>query len=217
MSQAWEPGRGWCACTFMTQNVSTQCGLSNGSTGKVMDIVYHGDGEFDKPPYLPKYIWVDFGDTYSGPTFFPNNPDRKGWVPVFPVEFEEYSINIKKSKEKGSADYDTHSRKMFPIKLAWAWTHWKSQGQTIRIKCVLHLGKSEKTTGTSYVDFSRCSSLGQYGIAGGCTVERLTTAISKHPQLKLRLQAEKKLRDKAALTVARVTKNRELEQYRDGE
>ena len=41
-------------------------------------------------------------------------------------------------------DHQENSRKMLPIRLSWALTIWKAQGQTIRTKIVLHLGKDEK-------------------------------------------------------------------------
>ena len=45
----------------------------------VKDIVY----DHDIPaPKLPKFVWVDFGEDYTGPSFFPNSPNRKGWFPI---------------------------------------------------------------------------------------------------------------------------------------
>ena len=55
----------------------------NGSVGTVKDIIYAG--EEGKDTRLPEYIWVDFGDKYTGPTFFPKNAERRGWFPVSPL------------------------------------------------------------------------------------------------------------------------------------
>ena len=64
---------------MLTKNVYQYSGLCNGATGTVMDIVYmpgmssHG---------LPKFIIVDFGTDYRGPTFFLGCPNISGWVPI---------------------------------------------------------------------------------------------------------------------------------------
>ena len=58
-----------------------------------------------------------------GPTFFPENESRKQWVPIYPITGEDYSVAGK-----------SLSRTMLPLRLAWAWTIWKAQGQTIRGK-----------------------------------------------------------------------------------
>ena len=64
-----------------------------------------------------------------------------------------------------------------PLRLAWAWTIWKAQGQTIRTKIVLVLGKLERECGLSYVAFSRATKLTDIGIDGGVNADRLTTRI----------------------------------------
>jgi hypothetical protein len=42
----------------------------NGATGVVKDIVYAED---KKPPDLPIMVMVDFGEAYTGPSFFPDD------------------------------------------------------------------------------------------------------------------------------------------------
>jgi len=44
---------------------------------------------------------------------------------------------------------------MVPLRLSYAWTIWKSQGQTIRNKVAVMLGDKEKEHGLSYTAFSR--------------------------------------------------------------
>ena len=68
----------------LTSNLSTSVGLSNSTTGVVKEIIYD---EGVQAPALRKCVWVDFGDDYTGESFFQGNPDRKGWVPVYPVTF----------------------------------------------------------------------------------------------------------------------------------
>ena len=73
----------------LTKNMLT-VGLSNGSTGEVMEIFYHSN---KPPPALPKFVFVDFKTQYTGPSFFPNDPSRRGWFPVHPVECKCFTPN----------------------------------------------------------------------------------------------------------------------------
>jgi hypothetical protein len=36
-------------------------------------------------PELPTCIWIDFGEDYRGPTYFPDCPERRGWLPIHPI------------------------------------------------------------------------------------------------------------------------------------
>ena len=120
------------AKVVLEYNLCPELGLSNGCTGIVKEIVY-GETVAERPPALPKYCWV-YIDEYVGDSFFPpENEERKKWVPIYPVTAEEYTSSDK-----------TLSRTMLPLRLAWAWTIWKSQGQTIRTKIILNLGEKEK-------------------------------------------------------------------------
>ncbi len=103
-------------------NLCPELGLANGSTGLIRDIVYRTN---ELPPTnLPKFCWVEMAD-YAGPTFFPENESRKQWVPIYSITGEDYYVAGK-----------SLSRTMLPLRLAWAWTIWKAQGQTIRGKVV---------------------------------------------------------------------------------
>jgi len=82
---------------------------------------------------------------------------------------------------------------MIPLKLAWAWTIWKVQGQTVDGKVVVDLGPTEKEHGLSYVAFSRVRRFQDLGVLGGCTLERLTTKISGQKKLKNRLEEDARL------------------------
>ena len=170
------------ASVFLTINQASKLGLVNGACGKVMDIVY-GDGV--AAPALPEYVWIDFGEWYRGESFFPRDQERRGWVPIFPktVEFE--------ALQKG--EYVTYSRTMLPLRLCYGWTMWKAQGQTFRCPVVLHLSKSEKEHGLTYVAFSRVKCLKHIGIMGGLTQERLCKMVKKHGKMKNRLDEEARL------------------------
>jgi hypothetical protein len=162
-------------------NINISLGLVNGSTGKVIGFIYK-DGK--KAPDLPYSIIIQFND-YIGPPFFssigckqyespPDIMDK--WVPILASEFKwGKSVN----------DDPNHSRKQFPICLAWALTVWKSQGMTIKGLVKFLLGENEKEHGLTYVAMSRVLECAQIDIGPGCSLERLTTKISSGSRLKL--------------------------------
>ena len=150
------------------------------------------------PPKLPLFILVDFGDNYTGPNFFPENDARKGWVPIPPQTSEWYT----QSDVPGM--YDTHSRTMIPLRLCWAWTMWKAQGQTIRNKLCLNLTKKEREHGLTYVAFSRATKFLDIGIFDGISRNRLCNAIRNNKKLKPRLDEENRLRQLCAKTLEKI-------------
>eukprot|EP00957_Ditylum_brightwellii_P196371 14961753-Ditylum_brightwellii.AAC.1 len=66
------------------------------------------------------YQLADFGSRYTGPTFFPGDETRRGWVPDHPVTTTWYT------PRSTPGQYDKHTCIMFPLRLAWAWTIWKA-------------------------------------------------------------------------------------------
>ena len=77
---------------------------------------------------------------YTGPKFFPTNDPRHNWIPI--SSFNAYSKH-----------YGTN-RIQYPIRLSYALTIHKSQGQTIE-KAVIDLGKKEMSLGLTFVALSR--------------------------------------------------------------
>ena len=75
---------------------------------------------------------------------------------------------------------------MFPLRLSWAWTIWKAQGQTIKGKMVMDLSKYEKECGLTYVAFSRVTRLKDVGIIGGLTYERFSYKIRNKEKMGIR-------------------------------
>lgn len=132
------------------------------SIGKGIDIIYADD---TPPPGLPECIIVDFEDSYTGPSFFPTFDDRRGWDPIFPQMTDWSTI-----KDGESVN---HSRTMFPLRLCYAWTIWKAQGQTLRSKVIAHLGEVEKEHGLSYTVFSRVTKPSNLGLLGGLSSDRI--------------------------------------------
>jgi len=188
------------AKVVLTSNVCQPAGLCNGATGKIMDIVYE---EGTQAPAMPKYVWVDFGNQYKGPSFFPNCEERRGWVPVHPMTAREVTF------DRGSeGNFKEHSRKMLPLRLAWAWTIWKAQGQTIHGKVVVDLGPTEKEHGLTYTALSRIKKLLNLGIMGGLSFDRFTKKIKKHSKVAGRIVEESRLRQLAANTVAYLKQKR---------
>jgi hypothetical protein len=183
------------ALVLLTTNMWPEGGLANGSTGTVVDIEYDAG---TPAPGLPKCVWVDFGSDYTGPTFFPEDPDhctKRGWVPIAPTTAKAFT------RDGNKADWVTHERRMLPLRLAWSWTVWKAQGQTIHGKVVINLGSKEKEHGLAYVAFSRATRFSSIGIIGGLAGERLTTQISQQKKLKLRVVEDQRLERLAQQTM----------------
>ena len=171
---------------LLTKNINPMLGLANGSTGEVKGFVWDtsvtDETISDATSVL---VWTDFKGQYKGQSFFPQDQSRRGWVPIFASQVDIYEATG--SGEKG---YEVLSRAMLPIKLAWAWTIHKAQGQTMKGKIVLDLGEKEIIAGLSYVAFSRATKLSNIGINGGCSRNRLMEEISNKPYLKLRKMAD---------------------------
>ena len=138
-------------------------------------------------------VIVDFGDTYIGEPFFDNDDDdsKKGWVPIFltAVEWETVEGDSRK----------THSRTLIPLRLSYAWTIWKSQGQTIRNKVVVHLGDKEKEHGLTYTAFSCVTRSSDIGIDDGFPCDRLIEKVQKQHLMSSRIN-EKRFLIRRAIT-----------------
>ena len=129
-------------------NINTEHGLVNGCTGIVKEMFYKPSTE---PPSLPAFVIVDFGSAYKGPKYF-DTPEgettRDNWVPIFPVTI---AWNVQRSGVNETNE--TYSRTMLPIKLSYAWTIWKAQGQTISKPLLIDLESNEKKLGLTYTAF----------------------------------------------------------------
>ena len=185
------------AKVLLTMNIWQHAGLCNGAVGTVVDIVYDDESI---APGLPVCVLVDFKDDYTGPPIW-TPPYSRTIIPIFPVTANWASPT-------GGGDLVQHSRIMLPLKLSFAWTMWRVQGQTIRSKVVLHLGKTEKEHGLTYTGFSRATKFQNIGIAGGLPLSRLTTKIANQSKMKRRIKEEKKLAKLAAQTRRNVVNNR---------
>ena len=168
----------------LTFNLCPELGLANGSTGVVKDILYSpGTKPVDQHPtgrpqdvVLPYCVWVEMED-YCGPSFFADGTGKEKWFPIYP------RTHMELHKPSRQADWREEEQTMIPLRLAWAWTIHKAQGQTIKQKFVLNLGIKEQDHGVTYVAISRATRLGDIGIVGGVTVSRITTHLSNNAKV----------------------------------
>eukprot|EP00957_Ditylum_brightwellii_P136072 10377558-Ditylum_brightwellii.AAC.2 len=72
----------------------------------------------------PSSSWLTL-DLSTLVLFFPDDETRRGYVPVYPVTATWYNPS------RTPGQYNKHTHPMFPLRFAWAWTIWKTQGQTI--------------------------------------------------------------------------------------
>ena len=169
--------------TLLT-NILPRSGLTNGSQGTVVDIIYM---EGKKPNEdLPNFIVVYFPE-YTGAQFF-EDESYKNYIPLPPMKID-------------SEDHRC-SRLQFPVRLAYALTIHKSQGQTLnRLYC--DLGTKEMTTGLTFVALSRVRHVRDL------TVEEFSfgrlVAINKSKLLAARLAEERRLEQLSNVTLAHWT------------
>ncbi len=88
---------------------------------------------------------------------------------------------------------------MIPLRLAYAWTKWKAQGQSMMGKVIIVLGDKENEHGLTYV-----ANFKNLGIEGGMTLERFTKKIKEHKKMAPRIKEERRLRKLASLTESRL-------------
>ena len=138
------------ARVLLTDNVWVEAGLMNGALGTLKGYMWPEGGDpnsLDSRLRAPLCLIVEFDDVNlkdedgQRRTFFPGEPDKARWVPVFREDV--HSVN-----DEGV------SRSQFPLVLAWALTHWKAQGMTLAAARV-HL--SEKTVAVPGLAFVACT------------------------------------------------------------
>ena len=169
------------APVMLTRNLYSEAGLCNGTPGTVVSILYTDD---HRPPSLPVAVLVRFPD-YVGPTF----NDQPHCVPIPPATAEWFPGD------------GLQSRQQLPLRLAFALTIHKSQGQTLS-RAVIDLGKSERAAGCTFVAISRMRSL-QDCLIQLMTFDRLLS-ISRSRRFQERLSEEDRLHTLVRLATANV-------------
>ena len=164
---------------MLTSNLWTEVGLCNGSFGTIEQIWF---GENMGPPNLPVAVLVHF-PSYTGPAFLGACPKC---IPVPPKVFE------------WMADGKHLSRQQVPLRLRYAMTIHKSQGQTLT-KAVVDLGSRERVAGCTFVATSRVRSIHDI-VFQPMTFDRLK-AIGRSKGMQKRLEAEERLKVLAKETV----------------
>ena len=166
------------AAVMLTCNLWQEVGLCNGASGVVHDLIFHPERP---PPCLPIAALVDFPH-YTGPPFLHTHPQI---VPIPPHLFE------------WETEGQRLSRQQLPLRLSYAMTIHKSQGQTLSI-VVIDLGKAERAAGCSFVALSRVRSLDNV-VLQPLSFQRLQV-IGKSKQLQQRLREEERLQQLAEIT-----------------
>ena len=82
---------------------------------------------------------------------------------------------------------------MFPLRLSWAWTIWKAQGQTMVGKVSMSIGRVEREHGLTYVAMSRVKFFFDIGLQDGITMNRLCRSIPRHKKMRPRFAEEQRL------------------------
>ena len=118
------------AQVMLTVNLWQEAGLCNGAAGTVHQLLF---AEGQAPPYLPIAVLVDFVN-YNGLPFF---NDRPNCLPIPPILSEWNSAGKHLSQQQ------------LPLKLRYAITIHKSQGQTLE-KAVIDIGSAELAAGCTF-------------------------------------------------------------------
>ena len=144
-----------CVCegarVLLTQNLWVDAGLVNGALGNVVGYMWPEGADPHhaerKDLRMPHIVFVKFdsvnlvGEDGRRLTFFPDDPGRVDWVPIF-------------AQKAMSTAEEELTRANFPLTLAWALTHWKAQGMTLdRVR--VHL--SARTAGAAGIGFVACT------------------------------------------------------------
>jgi hypothetical protein len=119
------------ARVMVVQNIETDLDLANGARGTIVDIILHPD----EPPisddqsvvhlqHLPAYILVELERTWISKL----DGLEEGVIPIRP---RQRAMRISVQQRKGPAATQTVKRMQYPLTLAYAFTDYRSQGQTI--------------------------------------------------------------------------------------
>ena len=137
-------------------------------------------------------VWVEI-DNYWGPSFFDSqNVDRNKWVPIFPISVA-HDDDRNGMGPYGKKSHAWRQQNQIPLRLAYGWTIWKTQGLGYDTPIVLHLGDYKLEHGLTYTAFSGAVLWHLIGIHGDITKERLTDQLIRLKKMKERLKEDARL------------------------
>ena len=113
---------------------------------------------------------------------------KSKWVILLPVTVRwtsNYADRSNKNKEC--------VKTLFPIRLGWAWTSWKSQGSTFNFAISLHLGDSAKENGLTYTAMTRATRVEDILLPERLGQVRLYEKIKNLKKISARIEGEKLL------------------------
>lgn len=164
------------ALVTLTTNIYTKIGLTNGTSGKVVAIMYKPD---TKPPGLPICVVVQFPHLIGRANFVSCIPHIPGCVAITPITREWRSANKK------------YTRTQLPVRLGWAMTIHQSQGQTLD-RVVITTDQATFAPGMLYVALSRVRSSSDL-IIDQFEESYLTTRLAGNETISFRINEESRL------------------------
>ena len=164
---------------ILTNNIGTELGLTNGTTGVVKFICFNenevitGDTGIHYLKYAPDYVIVEVDDVHMTPLegLQPNH------VPIFPLK-KSFGVRMKGKKKDMNVN-----REHFPLVPRFSCTAHKSQGQTLS-KAIVDLVPQPGRKGPvqinfAYVPLSRVRTLKDLTILRSFNPEVLRAKIDK--------------------------------------
>ena len=155
---------------MMTYNVDTNDNLTNGAFGEVLGYKFDQWGKI-------KQVYVHFFDEECGKNRRKNFPDLqsqyngKSVTPIERMEFR-YSLSKKKRNTVNATAYQ------YPLRLAFAATAHKVQGQTIKKPNFLVADlRKVREAAQAYVVLSRVQSLDQLFLIGDACIDKIYPSI----------------------------------------
>ena len=152
------------AKVMLTFNLDTVDNLTNGAFGEILDFKYEKDGSL-------RTVIVKFYNTKAG---FQKRKSMSNYCQDnsgTPIERIEFTYNLSKKSEVSTSG----TVQQFPLKLSFAATAHKVQGQTIKKPCEVILDlESVRESAQGYVMLSRVEDLTQLYIDGNIFEEKLT-------------------------------------------
>ena len=140
------------ARVLLTANLWPQAGLMNGALGWCVGYIWPEGGDplsKDSALRAPLCVLVEFDELLlpldehgKRLSFFPDDSDKQRWVPIY------------REKESSSSEPGI-ARQQFPLTLAWAFTHWKSQGMNLPLARARIGERVAGIPGVGYVAVSR--------------------------------------------------------------